>query len=108
MEKHGIIEQAIKWLTVYLPSIYAGLTALGISALMDIRVGKSKIHTATGALVCGIAALSVSAILECLGLPGDSGAFVGGMIGFIGTDRMRDIAVAIFCKQTGINKEKSK
>ncbi|WP_342656830.1 phage holin, lambda family [Pantoea sp. RSPAM1] len=107
MEKHGIIEQTMKWLAVYLPSVYAGLTALGISALMDIRAGKPKIYTATGALVCGIAALAVSAILEYLGLPANSGAFVGGMIGFIGADRLRDIAVSLFSKRTGISTEKS-
>lgn len=103
MEKHGIIEQTMKWLAVYLPSVYAGLTALSISALMDIRDGKPKMYTATGSLACGIFALTVSAMLEYFGLPANAGAFVGGMIGFIGADRMRRIALALFSKRTGIN-----
>ncbi|EOS92916.1 phage holin family protein [Erwinia tracheiphila] len=107
MEKHGIIEQTMKWLAVYLPSVYAGLTALNISALalnisalalnisalalnisalIDIRDGKPKIYTATGSLACGIFALTVSAMMEYLGLPANAGAFVGGMIDFIGAD----------------------
>ncbi|MFB9087102.1 phage holin family protein [Erwinia tracheiphila] len=83
----------MKWLAVYLPSVYAGLTALNISALalnisalIDIRDGKPKIYTATGSLACGIFALTVSAMMEYLGLPANAGAFVGGMIDFIGAD----------------------
>ncbi|WNI62367.1 hypothetical protein RIK65_09650 [Enterobacter asburiae] len=52
MDKHGIFVQTMKWLAVYLPSEYAELTALGISALMDVRAGKPKIYTATGTLAC--------------------------------------------------------
>ncbi|EOC2502825.1 MULTISPECIES: hypothetical protein [Enterobacteriaceae] len=47
---HGIFEQTMKWIALYLPSVYAGLCALGISALIDIRAGKPKLYTATGAL----------------------------------------------------------
>lgn len=60
-DSHGIFEQTMKWIALYLPSVYAGLCALGISALIDIRAGKPKLYTATGALICGIFALAVSA-----------------------------------------------
>jgi lambda family phage holin len=76
--------------------------ALGISALIDIRAGKPKLYTATGVLICGIFALAVSALLEYLGLPANSGAFVGALVGFVGADRLRDMALATVARRTGI------
>lgn len=101
-DSHGIFEQTMKWIALYLPSVYAGLCALGISALIDIRAGKPKLYTATGALICGIFALSVSALLEYLGLPANSGAFVGALVGFVGADRLRDMALAIVARRAGV------
>ena len=99
---HGIFEQTMKWIALYLPSVYAGLCALGISALIDIRAGKPKLYTATGALICGIFALAISALLEYLGLPANSGAFVGALVGFVGADRLRDMALAIVARRAGV------
>ncbi|HBZ9066322.1 TPA: phage holin family protein [Citrobacter freundii] len=98
----GFFEQTMKWIALYLPSVYAGLCALGISALIDIRAGKPKLYTATGALICGIFALAVSALLEYLGLPANSGAFVGALVGFVGADRLRDMALAIVARRAGV------
>lgn len=99
---HGIFEQTMKWIALYLPSVYAGICALGISALIDIRAGKPKLYTATGALICGIFALAVSALLEYLGLPANSGAFVGALVGFVGADRLRDMALVIVARRAGV------
>lgn len=101
-DSHGVFEQTMKWIALYLPSVYAGLCALGISALIDIRAGKPKLYTATGALICGIFALAVSALLEYLGLPANSGAFVGALVGFVGADRLRDMALAIVARRAGV------
>ena len=105
---HGILEQTMKWIALYLPSVYAGLCALGISALIDIRAGKPKLYTATGALICGIFALAVSALLEYLGLPAISGAFVGALVGFVGADRLRDMALAIVARRAGVSSTEEK
>ena len=107
-DSHGIFEQAMKWIALYLPSVYAGLCALGISALIDIRAGKPKLYTATGALICGIFALAVSALLEYLGLPANSGAFVGALVGFVGADRLRDMALAIVARRAGVSSTEEK
>ncbi len=102
-DSHGIFEQTMKWIALYLPSVYAGLCALGISALIDIRAGKPKLYTATGALICGIFALAVSALLEYPGLPANSGAFVGALVGFVGADRLRDMALAVVARRAGVS-----
>lgn len=101
----GILEQTMKWIALYLPSFYAGLCALGISALIDIRAGKPKLYTFTGALICGIFALAISALLEYLGLPANSGAFVGALVGFVGADRLRDIALSVVARRAGVSTE---
>lgn len=107
-DSHGIFEQTMKWIALYLPSVYAGLCALGISALIDIRAGKPKLYTATGALICGIFALAVSALLEYTGLPANSGAFVGALVGFVGADRLRDMALAIVARRAGVSSTEEK
>lgn len=107
-DSHGIFEQTMKWIALYLPSVYAGLCALGISALIDIRAGKPKLYTATGALICGIFALAVSALLEYLGLPANSGAFVGALVGFVGADRLRDMALTIVARRAGVSSTEEK
>ena len=73
-----------------------------VSLRRDIRAGKPKLYTATGALICGIFALAVSALLEYLGLPANSGAFVGALVGFVGADRLRDMALAIVARRAGV------
>ncbi|WP_447870264.1 phage holin family protein [Serratia fonticola] len=97
----GILEQTMKWIAIYLPSIYAGLVALGISALVDIRAGKPKLYTITGAFICGLFALAISAMLEYFGLPSNSGAFVGAIIGFVGADGLRDLALGVAMRRAG-------
>lgn len=96
-----IANQTLKWIATYMPSVYGAGVALVISALNDIRAGKPRLYTVTGALICGLFALSLSAMLEYFGLPANGGAFVGGIIGFIGADRLRDIALAVVARRTG-------
>lgn len=91
----------MRWITEYLPSLYAGISALGVSALMDIRAGKPKLYMVTGSLICGIVAVALAALLNYLGLPNNAGAFVGAVIGFVGADKLRDVALQLFLRKTG-------
>lgn len=50
----GMLEQTMKWIATYLPTLYAAGAALSISALMSLYDGQSMLKTATGSLVCGI------------------------------------------------------
>ena len=101
MNISDLASQFSKWASAYLPSILTGGTALIISALMDIRAQKPILYTFTGALICGVVALALSALLEHFGLPENSGAFVGAVIGFVGADRLRDMALAFVARKTG-------
>ena len=83
----GMLEQTMKWIATYLPTLYAAGAALSISALMSLYDGQSMLKTATGSLVCGIVTLAVAGSLEYLGLPS---TFVGASIGFMGADKVRN------------------
>jgi hypothetical protein len=65
----GLLEQTMKWIATYLPTLFAAGAALSISALMSLYDGQSLLKTATGSLVCGIVTLAVAGSLEYLGLP---------------------------------------
>ncbi|MEH3828162.1 phage holin family protein [Enterobacter roggenkampii] len=100
-------KRIMKLIEMYAPIIYAGITALGISALSDIRAGKSAIYTATGALICGIFAVAISALLEHMDLPANSGAFVGALVGFVGADRLRTIVLGLVQNKVGLLEDKN-
>lgn len=86
----GFLEQTMKWIATYLPTLYAAGAALSISALMSLYDGESLLKTATGSLVCGIVTLAVAGSLEWLGLSPNAVTFVGASIGFMGADKVRN------------------
>ena len=47
----GMLEQTMKWIATYLPTLYAAGAALSISALMSLYDGQSMLKTATASLV---------------------------------------------------------
>ena len=79
----GLLEQTMKWIATYLPTLFAAGAALSISALMSLYDGQSL-------LVCGIVTLAVAGSLEYLGLPSNAVTFVGASIGFMGADKVRN------------------
>lgn len=85
----------MKWIAENAPAIWSGLAAIGVSSLMNIKDGKPKKYTVTSSLVCGIIAMSLSGMMTYFGLPGDASSLVGGVVGFLGADKLRDIANAI-------------
>ncbi|MEA1064360.1 phage holin family protein [Erwinia sp. HR93] len=80
----------------YLPSLCASGAATLISALMSVYDGRPIIKTVTGALSCGILALTIAGSLELFGLPGHSVTFVGASIGFVGVERIRRKVISLF------------
>ncbi|MNN38262.1 Phage holin family (Lysis protein S) [compost metagenome] len=43
--------------------------------------------------MCGAATLTLIPLLAWLGLPQNMATFVGGMVGFIGTEKFRELAI---------------
>lgn len=101
----GMLEQTMKWIATYLPTLYAAGAALSISALMSLYDGQSLLKTATGSLVCGIVTLAVAGSLEYLGLPSNAVTFVGASIGFMGADKVRNKVTGFIETRIGGAKE---
>lgn len=100
----NLIQQTMKWIEDFLPSLYAAAAAGGISALMSIYDGKSIAKTVTGALSCGILTLTIAGSLELFGLPSNSVTFVGAAIGFVGAEKVRDKILSIFDRKVAGDK----
>ncbi|WP_240820434.1 phage holin, lambda family [Pectobacterium carotovorum] len=83
------------------PTIYAALLAGLIAyARLIYDCGERKNKWAEG-VICGALALTISGLLDYFGLPVSLTPFLGGMVGFIGTDQLRGIAVGMLKRKTG-------
>lgn len=96
----GLLEQTMKWIATYLPTLYAAGAAFSISALMSLYDGKSLLQTATGSLACGILTLAVAGSLEFFGFPANAVTFIGASIGFMGAEKVRDKVTGIIESRT--------
>ena len=79
----------LTWIIQNAPVIYAtGLSVL-ISALRIVYRGGSRKAVLLESVLCGGITL---AGLSLLGLPQEAAAFVGGMVGLLGVDKVRRLA----------------
>ncbi|MZC06838.1 phage holin, lambda family [Salmonella enterica subsp. enterica serovar Typhimurium] len=56
-------------------------------------------------VLCGALSLCVTSALDVVGLPVSISPFVGGIIGFVGVDKLREIAISALKKRAGVNDE---
>lgn len=54
-------------------------------------------------VLCGALSLCITSALDAFGLPVSISPFVGGVIGFVGVDKLREIAISALKKRAGIN-----
>lgn len=52
-------------------------------------------------VICGALSLGISSALDVVGLPISMSPFVGGMVGFIGVEKLRGIAVRAISRRVG-------
>lgn len=108
MTGQGFWETSLNWVAENAPAIYAGLAAIGVSSMMSIRDGKPKKYTITSAIVCGIIGMSLSGLMTHVGLPSNAASLVGGIVGFLGADKLRDLANSLVHRRScGPHQEES-
>ena len=82
----------LAWITQNVPVIYGtGLSVL-ISALRIVYRGGSRKAVLLESVLCGGITLAMLSGLSLLGLPQEAAAFVGGMVGLLGVDKVRRLA----------------
>ncbi|WP_263264887.1 phage holin, lambda family [Pseudomonas sp. RIT-PI-S] len=84
------------WLQQHWPPVYAGLLAGVIAGLRVIYGGGTWRRVILEALLCGALALAGSSGLEMLGIANSAGPFFGGVIGLLGVEAARVLALRLF------------
>ncbi|WP_217076771.1 phage holin, lambda family [Klebsiella sp. PL-2018] len=77
----------------------AGLIAYG----RLIYDGATRKNKWLEGVLCGALSLCITSALDVVGLPVSISPFVGGVIGFVGVDKLREIAISALKKRAGVN-----
>ncbi|QCI78242.1 phage holin, lambda family [Salmonella enterica subsp. enterica serovar 1,4,[5],12:i:-] len=84
-----------------LGALMAGLIAYG----RLIYDGATRKINGLRASCVALFPLCVTSALDVVGLPVSISPFVGGIIGFVGVDKLREIAISALKKRAGVNDE---
>ena len=87
------------WLNEHWPTLYGLLLSLTIAWLRITYNGGNGRRRTLETLLCGAIALMVISALDWIGVPGSASGFVGGMVGFLGVEAIRDMAVKLLNKK---------
>lgn len=92
-------EAILAWLAEHTPVLYAaGLSAV-IAVLRVTYAGGTMRQKVLEASMCGTITLAAVSGLSVFGLPTSAGAFVGGLLGFIGVEQARVLALRFLGKK---------
>lgn len=91
----------LAWLHAIAPSLYAFCLSVTIAVLRVVYGGGTKRQMVLEGALCGFATLTMVPLLEYFGLPQSMATFVGGSVGFLGTEKLRDLAVRFGEKKAG-------
>ena len=89
----GLWTVILGWLKLNWPTIYGAVLAVLIAYARIIYDGVNRKNRWLEALLCGALALTINGFLEGVGLPSSLTPFAGEMVGFIGVDKLREIAI---------------
>lgn len=103
-----IIAHCSAWVVDYLPTVFSSISSLLIAFFMGIYDGKAVWKTMAEAFICGIFTLSISGSLEQLGLPDNAVNLLGGIIGFVGVEKLRILIEGKLYKRLGVKSDENK
>ena len=86
-------QAVLAWLQVIAPSVYAFCLSVTIAVVRVVHGGGTKRQMVLEGALCGFATLTLVPLLEYFGLPQSMATFVGGSVGFLGTEKLRDLAI---------------
>ncbi|QTL95535.1 phage holin, lambda family [Aeromonas jandaei] len=89
----------IAWLMENWPVVYGALLALTVSFLRSTYGGGSGRRRTIEALLCGLITLAVATGTSLLGVPPKATPLLGGMIGLLGIDIIREHAAKLLGKK---------
>lgn len=92
----------VAWLQVNAPQLYALLLSVAIAVLRVIYGGGSRRQMILEGALCGLATLAMVPLLAYFGFPQDMATFAGGAVGFVGVEKLRDIAARFGERKAGV------
>lgn len=92
----------LAWLSIHAPSVYAFLLSVTIAVVRVIYGGGTSRQMVLEGIMCGLATLTLVPLLQVIGLPESMATFAGGLVGFIGVEKLRDIAIRFGEKRAGL------
>ncbi|WP_233268402.1 phage holin, lambda family [Pantoea sp. BAV 3049] len=98
---HSILEHCSEWILEYLPAVFSALSSMLIAFFMGIYDSKPIWKIVSGPFICGIFTLAISGSLEHLGLPENAVNLIGGIIGFVGVEKIRELIEGKLSKRLG-------
>lgn len=84
---------ALAWLQTIAPSLYAFGLSVTVAVLRVVYGGGTSRQMILEGALCGLATLTLVPLIEYFGLPQSMATFIGGCCGFIGTEKLRDLAI---------------
>ncbi|VVM59484.1 phage holin, lambda family [Pseudomonas fluorescens] len=86
----GLWAVMFTWFVAHQPQLYAVGLSVGIAALRVIYGGGTRRQMLLEGGLCGLVTLALVPLLEWFGLPQSMATFAGGMVGFMGVEKLRD------------------
>ena len=93
----------LDWIAVHQPAIYGFLLSLVTAYLRVMCDGGSRRQRILESMMCGAISLSIMSAIEWFGVPSSASGFVGGMVGFLGVERVRQFAERLIGKKVDGN-----
>ena len=84
-----------------LGSMMAGIICYG----RLIYDGEERKNSWIEGILCGALTVCISSALDVVGLPISLSPFIGGMVGCMGVDKIRSIAISAISKRVGVSDE---
>ncbi|MDM5133926.1 phage holin, lambda family [Aeromonas piscicola] len=91
----------LAWLMDNWPAVSGALLALSISFMRITYDGGSGRRRLIESTMCGLITLAAASGTTLLGVPYEASPFIGGMVGLLGMDFIRDRAKTVFNKKEG-------
>lgn len=93
----------LAWLMDNWPAVYGALLALAIAFLRITYAGGRGRRRLIESLLCGLITLAAATGTHLMGIPQEATPFLGGVVGLLGIDIIRDRAARLFNKKEDSN-----
>ena len=87
------------WLIEHWPAAYGVLLALAVAFLRITYAGGRGRRRLVESILCGLITLAAVSATTLLGVPYEAAPFIGGVVGLLGVDIIRERATVVFNKK---------